>query len=705
MPGIRVVFTHQQRVCGISATVAALLSGACLVAPSAVVAAPESAQPARNKKPPRPAHPGDILSIFDNARVYVITNDPAGTELADALLAGCQHKQRRVITTEEWAKMPEDVRLYVSTVFLVNREALPANTRLPEKCTAEGTEVYTEVVRSGRSNGFVHEVTLSAPDSAWLRQAISDFRRLSESPRGAQRRNVRSMAVIPMGGAGAKVAAQPLLAIGPNRPRLGHLLPAESWHPDVPHRIAMDEAILIDRSGGTVPLANLPAPPGGKLIGKTDTVAWREIKPDGKVRVVFSAPTEDQLVYAVRQYSDNPLAVPETLTVLHTARDLRSVRRVAVAGLFADGSQGDLARVLASRAATELRAMDSFEVLERAGLNQVLSEIALEQAGLTESGLSQAKNRNRLSRMAAADALLIVEITSQEGNTAYDARYERITPRLNGPPRRPLEPSRLKYAITLPGKENDPLVRAATDALLSKAIGTKTDREYREAMNQYNDVTLPQWQAQVDAYYNQQKTRPVSWRQQLTARRTATINGSLRLVDLTDGLVLWEAPFSCTQQENDNTLPSRTVTTSGEDSQPNDTALPRRDENVPEALLLRTGDKALSQSFTTLKGTAILPAPVPAEPTLVSSPAPSATAVTGRILDVDGDQVLIGLGQTDGLKIGDTLSITLEDGKTTVRVVATRIRPRTCDAIFDKSSLASLRAKVAVGQSAMKEVR
>lgn len=684
------------------------LAAAPLPASSSPAAMREAKRPARGPRPergPRPPLPGDILRIFDNARLYIITNDPAGAELAENLLTGCQHRQKRVITLDEWAKMPAEVRWYVSTVFLVNRELLPDGLQLPEKCTAAGDELYTEVIRSGRDSGVVHEITLSAPDGAWLRQAVEDFRKLSGIPRNPLRRSVHSLAVVPLGGEGAKAAAQPLLeTASANRSRLAHLMPPENWQPGSPRLASMDETVLIDRSGVATPLAHLPSPPPGKTIGKNDTVAWRETKPDGKIRVIFSAPSADQLTHAVRQYATSPLSVPETMTLLYTARDLRSVRRVAVAALTTGGAEKDLALHLASRAATELRALDTFEVLERAGLNQVLAEIALEQAGITQSGLSQSKNRTRIRRLAAADALLIVEMNGKAGRTHYNASYERLTPRLGGAPRRPLEPSRLKYGITIPGKENDALLRAATDALLSRAVGTKTDREYKQALNQYNEVTLPQWQAQVDAYYHQQRTRQISWRQKLVAHHSATVSGSLRLVDLTDGLVLWEAPFASTQRHDNITLPPRTVTTSGEDSRPDEADVPLPTGETPETLLTRAGEVALAQGFDALRGTAILPASASGEErTAPESTTAPAVETSGRILDVDGGQILIGMGQTDGIKLGDTLQIRLPDGKTTVRVVVTRVRPRTCDAAFSTSLPALLRARVAVGQAASRE--
>ena len=74
----------------------------------------------------------------------------------------------------------------------------------------------------------------------------------------------------------------------------------------------------------------------------------------------------------------------------------------------------------------------------------------------------------------------------------------------------------------------------------------------------------------------------------------------------------------------------------------------------------------------------------------------------GKILDVDGDTLLIGLGAGDGLKVGDALTVTLEGG-IKVRAAVTKVRPRTCDAQFDKSATPAKRAHVLTGQTAMRQ--
>jgi hypothetical protein len=424
--------------------------------------------------------------------------------------------------------------------------------------------------------------------------------------------------------------------------------------------------------------------------------------------VVFSAPNADLLAQVVRNYPD-PLRVPETPTVLATARDLRSVRRVAVAGVRNGTGGPDLARRMASRAATQVRALDAFEVLERAGLSEVLAEIALDQAGITRAG-----DRARVRQLAAADALLIVEVTDVHGRVEYDATQERLTPRLGAPPPRPPEPSRLRHAINLPGRENDAVARALTETLLKNVVGVKSSREYKDALNEYNEQTLPRWQREVDDYQARRRRRTVSWKQDVIGKGRATVAGSLRLVDLADGLVLWEAPFSASENER-FPVSSRTATTVGEDSSPESAACPEPSGEAPESLVLRAAEVALAQAVQTLKGTALLPSTTGAGAGGGDTAAaaagsgggdaadPGSPAPSGRLLDVDGGLLLIGLGAGDGVKLGDALRVTLPDGRS-VRVVTTRVRPRTCDAVFDSAAAEhGLRARVAVGQTVTRE--
>lgn len=629
----------------------------------------------------RPRQAGDVLRVFDGQSVYVVTNsDPA---LADVLLEGCRQKDRRVLTLDEWKATPPGVQLYATIVFLIDRERLPANESVPTHCNAERDELHTELIRHGTTAGLRHEIILSAPDAAWLRQSIADFRSLIEVPRGPQKRNVRSLAVI-ASSPGAALAAAGFLKASPVR---AHLVSAAEVIPTDARRIDMDDVILIDRS------ASLPSGDAGVLfvnsqaVKPNDTVIWRERKGANRARVVVSAPNPDLLTDALRHTKLD--LVSDVPTVVHTARDLRSVRRIAVATLESGNGDKELARRMASRAATELRSLDAFEVLERAGLSQILGEVALGQAGITKSG-----DRARVRQLAAADALLIVEVGDVSGRTDYKARYERITPRLGNPPPRPVEPSRLKYAVTLPGKENDRLVRGLTDALLSRAVGTRSDREYKELLNQYNEETLPRWERERERWEQERRNRPVQWRQINSAQCGATVSGSVRLVDLTDGLVLWEAPFTGTAQ-NDEPGDDRVITTRGDDSQPGDGDAPPASETAPPPTLLRAADDAVAQAVLALKGTARLPSTAPADTTASDA---HASSPTGRLLDVDGLVLLIGLGQSDGVKLGDTLRVATSDGQT-VEVTVTRVRPRTCDASFAADTSLSARTRVQVGAS------
>ncbi|MDX1933721.1 MAG: CsgG/HfaB family protein [Capsulimonadales bacterium] len=664
------------------ATLPALLPGSVLPFISPLIIPPSAAQAA-------PKREGDILNIFRKSRVYVITNeDPA---LADLLLQGCQHRERRIVTPEEWDKLPSDLRRFVSAVYLINRQRLPDGVRFPERCTAERDDNYQEVTRVVYSSGPTYEVILSAPDAVWLKQAILDFRRLTEPPRGFRKRNVRSLAVVPSSPE-AHAAATPFVRIvmGSTAPdvRRSHFVAAGEY-PKVTARCAeMDELILLDRSAPTPEgfRETLTALTAGRTIAPGDTVSWRERKPGGRVRVVISAPTADQLTGVLRQHPD-PLALPEAMTVLNSARDLRSVRRVAVVGVKSGPGEEALRRRLASRAATELRLLNTFEVLERSGLSEVLSEIALDQAGIT-----RAKDRARVRQMAAADALLLIEITDTTGRTEYATKFKRVTPWMAAAPACPSRPSRLRFDLNI---RNDN-VRSVAEPLLAKVVGTKNDEEYQREIRRYQREIVPQWQQQVARYQEERRTRPITWEQYTTAKSTVTVSGSLRLVDLADGLVLWETPFSTTES-GETPEGMRSLTTIGEDSRPTAEDLPKPTSEVSPDLINRAADTALSGGLLALRGTALLPAgslPVVAPTADASSASPG---ISGRVLDIDGDCALVGLGATDGVRQGDSLLISVTD-TVQVRATVTRVRPRTCDARIDPDIGVALQARLSAGQ-------
>ncbi|GAB4451687.1 MAG: hypothetical protein OHK0029_01310 [Armatimonadaceae bacterium] len=642
---------------------------------------------------------GEVLRIFDRARVYVVTNDDA--HLADLLLEGANHKERRILTLDEWNRMPDGIRRYVSVVFLINRQYLPLVERIPENCDAVTDELFTRVSRLGYSNGVSYEVVLSAPDGAWLRQAILDFRKLKEAPRGPQKRNVRSLAIIPIGAEAARAATPLLEAADPQTNCRAHLLPAMNYPRASLRVMDMDELFLIDRSAINDPsFAGLLMATGeGKQIGAADTAIWRERKPNGRFRVFISAPEGEHLREALRQYPD-PLTAPGTVTVLNSAQDLREVRRVAVVGVKSSVAGTDVARRLATIAATNLRTLNAFEVLERAALSEILGEIALGQAGITE-----ASDRQRVRQLAAADALLLVEVTSINGETVYAADYKRLTGKMGPAPRRPLEPSRLRFSLAIPGKEDDPIIRVLSESLLKRAVGEKDDDDYRRELNAYNRIALPQWREQRELYEQEKRSRIITWEQKVRPRSTVTVTGSLRLVNLEDGMVLWEFPFAGTGSAS-GPEESRRVTTQGEDSKPGNSELPKPENNIPPSLLVEVTDKALVEGIQQMRSTALLPDNEPIQVVDAKGNVPFQVApayngsASGKILDIDGKTVLIGLGASDGIQEGSLLTVTLPDGAV-VRLTVKRVRPRTLDAVFSDDATVSERAKITVGMAAV----
>ncbi|MBC8141549.1 MAG: hypothetical protein H7Y38_08925, partial [Armatimonadetes bacterium] len=613
---------------------------------------------------------GDVLKIFSNQRVYVITNvDEGAPALADALLEGCAVKERRVLSLSEWNALPRETRWFVTCVYLVDRERLPSWSQVPLTCRAEPTEVWQEVVRTGRDWGIAYDVTVSAPDRAHLERAIGSFRRLKEAPRKIVTESVRSLAVVPVGeGATQAVTGSPLRG-----DRYPHMVPLRDYQSRQTRMTAMDEIVLVDRGSAivnTLPTA-FAAVSDKLLAANADVVAWRESKPGGYVRAYVSAPTGAMLASIVAKSPDNLLALAAfgTPTVLASARDLRPVRRVAVASVAGQSMDDVTAQSVAALAATELRNLNAFEVLERAALTTVLAEIALDQAGLTRG-----TNRAKVRQLAAADALLIVDLSRSTGGTQYTSQAVRATAPMEPAPRRPSEPSRLKNDFNVGGRNGD-LLKAVVVGLLKNKVGTKTDDEYETDLREYRRTALPAWERSVRDHQARADTRQIAWRQTIAARSTVHIAGSVRLVDLTDGLVLWEAPIASTDVA-EKTTQTRTAYTTGEMSAaPGADDLPGANGEIPGELLTRTAEKAVGDLLRALPASALLPST-----TAPPISADTDTAQTGKIIDVDGDTVLIGLGTNDGLRVGDTLVGT--GASVGLRLQVTRVRPRTCDAVF-----------------------
>lgn len=651
---------------------------ACAVYVALLFLAPAPVQAGRPKE-------GDVLRIFNNQRVYVITNvDEGAPALADLLLEGCAVKERRVLTLSEWNALPRETRWFVTCVYLVDRERLPLWAQVPLNCRAEPTEVWQEVVRTGRDWGIAYDVTVSAPDRAHLQRAIGSFRRLREAPRKIVTESVRSLAVVPVGDGATQAIGTATL----RGERFPHTVALRDYQSRQTRMTAMDEIVLVDR--GTVTANILPtafAAVADKLLApNADVIAWREPKPGGYVRAYLSAPTGAMLASIIAKSPDNllALAVFGTPTVLASARDLRPVRRVAVAGVAGQCMDDTTAQNVAALAATELRNLNAFEVLERAALTTVLAEIALDQAGLTRG-----TNRAKVRQLAAADALLIVDLSRSTGGTQYTSSAVRATAPIEPAPRRPAEPSRLRNEFKIGGR-NGELLQAVAEGLLKDVVGTKTDAEYDAALREYRRTALPLWERSVRDYQARADNRQIAWRQTITARSTVHIAGSVRLVDLADGLVLWEAPIASTDVA-EKTTQTRTACTTGETSAaPGADDLPGANGEIPGELLTRTAEKAVGEILRALPASTLLPC-------AIAAPIPSAdTAQTGKVIDVDGDTVLIGLGAGDGLRVGDTLVGT---GANALRLTVTRVRPRTCDAVFAPDVPKASRPAIKIGDA------
>jgi hypothetical protein len=599
-----------------------------------------------------PAYAGEAAArLFEKAVVRVGVTE-GDEELADLLLEGARTKRRERVPLA--TLQPGEGATVL--VRLINRQWLSPDPEIAED------ELLIAVEKAGRRET---QVTLSAPDAALLRQAVLEFRSLRELPRSPVRRKVRSLAVVPVG-----VSARAVQHLVERR---AVVMPVADWEKA---RLAhADELLLIDRSA---PLpASLREAVEKHPMRRGDTIAWKFEKPGGGVRAYVCGPASAAVEQAVKRGVDLE-RLSESPTVLHSARDLTGVRRIAVSGLGRDPLAQRVADSLAGRTASGLRSLDAFEVLEREGLKNILAELALGQAGITRGA-----DRVRLQKLAAADALLIVDVAESRGNTEFSGRAERLTPKLGPAPRRPLEPSRYR----LPVDTDHPKTRGLLEALAGRG-NLKYEDEWRDEMYLYETRTLPAYHARLRDWEQQRRTRPVQWRIDSGLRGSLTLRGSMRLVDLADGLVLWEAPFETTER-GDQPGGRRTITTIGEDSVPGDRRGSGSEGAIPEFLLSGAVEAVLEQAIGALRGGAILPTTLPVAESVRAQP-------IGKVLDVDGEQLLIGLGASEGVFVGDVLRVRLESGEW-LRLTVTRVRPRTCDAVLADGEDRTLRGRLSAG--------
>ena len=352
-----------------------------------------------------------------------------------------------------------------------------------------------------------------------------------------------------------------------------------------------DDDLVIDvrRPSSSVAVVTISAPDSASLRDGVEELKGLRTLPYGRVH-------RPALVRAnglmPRSYS-RP-ATPDDVPSSRRRADLTGVQRVAVSGLGRDASARKLAESLASELAPELRSLGAFDVLERDGLSNLLAEVALSQAGLTQS-----EPRGRVQKLAAADAILIVDVTSCTGRTDAVNRNERVTQKLGNAPRRPVAPTRLRVPVPV----SDPSARAALEAVLGDRVGYRSEEDYQDDLDRYQRRDVPRYREDLRAWERARRERTVQWRQESTLRGELTARGSVRLVSMTDGRILWEAPFSVSERgEQEGGV--RTVTVTGEDSVPEERGAI---DEPPPFLVGRATGRVVSQALAALRRGAELP--------------------------------------------------------------------------------------------------
>ena len=107
----------------------------------------------------------------------------------------------------------------------------------------------------GKFNGREgYEITLSAPDSAWLKQNVQEFRRWPDLFRDPIKRPVSSLVLLPVG-AGAEESAHTIVAENDakNARFRFHLVFPTDWTSGSLRTEMCDEVVLIDRSSPPSP--------------------------------------------------------------------------------------------------------------------------------------------------------------------------------------------------------------------------------------------------------------------------------------------------------------------------------------------------------------------------------------------------------------------------------------------------------------------
>ncbi|MDH7571358.1 MAG: hypothetical protein QHJ73_17405, partial [Armatimonadota bacterium] len=270
-----------------------------------------------------------------------------------------------------------------------------------------------------------------------------------------------------------------------------------------------------------------------------------------------------------------------------------------------------------------------------------------------QSGLA-ARVREDL-RVANADALVLVTITSATGNVSYTSERRQLTPDpppfTEPEPRKP-SPTAREYGFmgprVYPQGENDP--------------------KYHRDVQQW-EARHRAWVEKKAAYEASLRQRPFDWSLRTIESGEATVQATIRVFDLASGAVVWASQPVEASEKGTRVWRERQVQVVGTGVKPDDPPTPPAAALPPESLVTQAVTRLGAQLVRVLQSNVLLPAS-PADTgtetpsqgasgAVASAPAKVEGAV-GHVLEVRGDGIVVRGGTADGVREGDLLMVLTE---------------------------------------------
>lgn len=353
--------------------------------------------------------------------------------------------------------------------------------------------------------------------------------------------------------------------------------------------------------------------------------------------LVLSSPSRLLLETRMKKYRS--VAALSQHPALIEAKDLRSVGKASVLILTGDTQvQPTQAAGIYDFLAKDLRENLRMTILPRGPvLAQLEQEVELQKI----QGASGAAMRKRLRNKMGSRYVWLFRLTEFSGATQYEPTEDKMTP--TPPPftdREPQEPERSK-------KESD--------EDLSKRL-----RQYRK---DHQD-----WEERKGTWRHKYYEESVEWDRKVMRTESSRAHGLLQLWDLENqgGMPIWE--MECHGSGGATTV-ERTEHTSvrGHEEKPSSLNAPAGKDGCEVRYMYAAARQAADTAIAALMETALLPdgKSVPAVAPLGDSgggtPTPRRTVATGgKIADVEGSQVALNIGATQGVKVGDRFVVALK---------------------------------------------